>query len=362
MNQLLQSLLLAGLLIACPNQARHPSGDASTSKPTGSATYRKVSAPGARGAAAVREGSGALMDGRRFELVRRPGTALPQWSLASGALGDGPALRSLPEMDGCEWPSIAPVAADIFLGCWRGKDFRVWSDATKATVLALHDVGGTGVRVRAITPTGDLLIEGMCREMPDPSVPDCSSMVVHGNGESTTVEAAGDLRFVAAGAVGHDMYAVGMRPGSLTLFVSRDDGRVFEPFGLPSAEIGGKRVDPYFRGACAMHADVQGNVVVLAYAGIEHGWLRYASTAHGAGLIGHALDLPADSIDLAGARGFAYAEGGLAWETNDAGATWHSVPPPPPFAGHADVRELVACSPTGCLIDVDVVRLGWALP
>ena len=34
-----------------------------------------------------------------------------------------------------------------------------------------------------------------------------------------------------------------------------------------------------------MHADVQGNVVVLAYAGIEHGWLRYASTAHGAGLV-----------------------------------------------------------------------------
>lgn len=344
------------------------------------AVYRKAWLPGMMGSESVREGRGALFDDQRVELVERPPS---RWSLVFGRLGDSPSRVDVPALDGCKQLNLAYVAGSLMFACTppgdpsqRARFFRSTPAGGAFSELpSLRITPRRSPEVFPLSPRGEVLITGACA--PDAPCPSDSLeraapqiLVRDAGGKLERAKLAdSELEQVRAVRVtpGGDIYGLAGANGILFVVVSRDHGRTFVRRELPSLIEGNRQDDPRItsdRAGTTLHAEDGGAVVVLAAAN-RGGWLRYVSRDHGAHFEVRRIPIEADAIDLAGRRGFAYAEAGagLAWETNDAGATWHPVKPPArDSVAKMHFTDLVACREAGCLFDANVARLGWDLP
>lgn len=351
--------------------------------PAGSqgAVYRRAWLPGMMGSEAVREGRGALFDDRRVELVERPPS---HWSLAFGRLGDAPSQVDLPALDGCEYPNLAYVAGSLVYACmppgYPKSEARFFlSSSTGGALSELPSLRypplGGAPAVFALSPRGEILIANACA----PGTPCPSHAIVRGEPQILVRETDGRLeRATLADSELRDVFAVRVTPGGhiyaladsngmLFVAVSSDHGRSFVRRELPEIVEVRQQYNPdpnSSRAHVTLHAEDGGVVVVLAAVN-PNGWARYVSHDFGQHFEARRVPIAADAIDLADRRGFAYRdeEYAAAWETNDAGATWHPVRLPardPKSSMHWS--DLVACGEAGCLFDASLVRLGWDLP
>jgi hypothetical protein len=242
--------------------------------------------------------------------------------------------------------------------------------------LFAHEIGhGLGL---SFSPRGDFLIVAVCLGT-DRCTPAESRAWYDNDAHVFVRDASGKIERAALIDPGldfisavrrtpeGDIYALAEYAGVIYLAVSRDRGHTFVRHELPTVE--GKKGDynPRFetsRSIRTLHAEDGGTVVVIASV-LPEGWVRYVSRDFGQHFEGRLLPIDVDSLDLAGRRGFAYLDTNTeaAWETNDAGATWHPAKLPlerPPYKVHYTSR--VACGEAGCLFDASIVRLGWDLP
>jgi hypothetical protein len=335
---------------------------------------------GMMGSDAVRNGKGALFDDQRVELVEG---APSRWSLVFGRLTDGPSRVDLPGLDGCQWPNLAYVAGSLMFSCGSLRDeqkarlFRSSPGGDAFSELpSLRADPHVHYEIFPLLQAGGLLIVGACRAQDrcpdsDPTGRERSQLLIR--------DASGKIeRAALADSDPHNVYAVRVTPGGDIyalatdyginyLAVSRDHGRTFVRREYPTISEGNEAYEPHtqpWRAYRTLHAEDGGTVVIISLAEAG-GWVRYVSKDFGQHFEARRVPLEVDALDLAGRRGFAYADSSTeaAWETNDAGATWRPAKPPPQRAGGSmHWSSWVACGEAGCLIDTNVVRLGWDLP
>jgi len=341
-------ILVFGLQIACH-------GDKPIESPATrvGATWLRVGAKGVTGSAALHGPHGAFVGDVRLELVT---VGLARWELAVGPLRSPPKIETMPLLDGCLETSIAATRERRFFQCTREDHvFRVFDEHGTVLYSRSGVQPGRG-RLWAISELGDLLIEGACVYGED-----CAPLVRSADRSLHVVPNALDQEFFAVRVTpGGMVVAAGLdRSGVTSVYVSRNHGRTFHSTRVPFVtDLTGEEWLPYVH-VGTVHADDVGRVVVLSRA---KNWLRWESSDFGMTFTGKTVSIDVESIDLAGARGLAYADSGATFETNDAGATWHRVAAAPLGIPRNDIRELVACTVSGCLVDVKLARLGWDLP
>jgi hypothetical protein len=372
--RLTSRLLLASIVVAgCRGTPAPIVGDTSArSAVTSHASWVRVDAPGSKGSQAVLEGGGALVAGRRYELIEGPAA---RWSLSRGPLGKSPIATRLPFLDDCAFVSIAAFDTHLTMSCEPKEDAKALqlhvTDVEGVHREELDTLCGEGRwnRLWPASPEGALVVEGGC--LPDaedsfgsmPPILRTTEGVFRAVDDRTAPNAVAPIVFALRWSPRGDLYALcDDRAGEIFLLVSTDDGATFRHHTVPPITHDGVIHEPRLDHVGTLQVEDDGRVVVVIREIERDRWIRYDSRDYGQTLLGAPLTIEAESLDLAGVRGFAYTDGGDAWETKDAGVTWNAVPKPPVHPEPENQFERrVACSSGGCLVDRSLARVGWEL-
>jgi hypothetical protein len=336
---------------------------------------------------AVRSGKGAFVGTQYVELVVDPDNATG-WRFASLELGQKPKIRKLHELDGCENVTLAAREKTIVLGCDQqqatpvkkkygyGGGYSGSYNQYQVKLLRSVDGGATfkddGV-VNAssqekrlwLTPDGSMIVEGGCKKSKNEYACEESPPVIRMVGASKVakVTSVANLHFtnLAFSPSGQHAYAIGHDSGGrVVMLLSQNGGKDFVRKALPPILEEGKKsqvLTPFGEGG-AIDAENDGVVTVIVASANK--FLRYTTTDFGATFKGSVVPLEADSLDLAGRRGFAYElSTGKAWETADAGATWMQVAAPQHDSSKGYPERSVVCGEYGCFLGDRATRVGW---
>lgn len=322
-----------------------------------------------RGAAAIRDGHGALTGREWIELAP---TAPSEWTLYASDLGHVPVRHMLGAFRGCAEALFAVQGAAWSVACALQVDetsLRIYRSRDAGVTFQEGPVLGLGrktallgepageVRLFALG-SGALLLQDACAKTDaSPCETSAKVLVVGESMQVVTTDRPALRLFGVRVARDGTVYAIGTEgTGVLYLLASRDGGASFSTVELPLFET--CACSPMGENAL-LAAGADGEVAVFGYANAGR-WLRYASVDHGAHVQVTLLPIHPDSIDTVGRRGLAYGPT-TGWETADLGASWAPVAIPWSLQAESSHRALISCIAEGCLVDVDAVRLGWDL-
>jgi hypothetical protein len=347
--------LVAVVFICSLSTGCHPVSNTSPSpqKPIRKASYLVLSNPFLRGSEAAHEGQAIVVDDVRHELVPGAGAT---WLIASGPLGKAPIIAPISFLDGCTYASIAGSGASTYFGCNGGLDFTIFrADMNGAREVMRIPERANWSRIWSFTNEGDFMIEGLCRTS---SEHDCPPIVRRSDSLASAIAPDVPLSIWSVfRTTGGLVYVLASSGTNKRLLVSRDGGRFFATHAIPEESADDDFPEQRLGG---IYANDDGDVVVIAR---SKRWVRYTSKDYGATFSLSRLPMDADSVELAGMRGLAFDQSGNGklWETEDAGATWAAVDPPPRTASTCEHTALLACGAGGCLVGHDVTRIGWDL-
>jgi photosystem II stability/assembly factor-like uncharacterized protein len=333
---------------------------------------------------ALAEGRAAV-DGTHYaEIVADPDDST-RWRLAVGELGARPVVRKLGELDGCDGAVVARREKTIVVGCQRspgssGGGYNKYRyggpERYQLYLFRSEDEGKTFKAEGSVTIAdrrkrmwildgGALLVDGACKSTRGNDwACDDSPPVLRLPGAKAFAKIGVNqpgVQFVSLSVSpnGQRVYAIGTTSsGRNALYASTDGGKDFTRHMLPPVPAEDPKSDPLVPDGVgtSVGVDDAGDVYVVASYGRR--WLHYATSDDGASFKAKILPFEANTIGLAGKRGFAFDAAGKGFETLDGGTTWTKVAAPQLASGE---DAAVECDDYGCLLGSRATRVGWDL-
>jgi photosystem II stability/assembly factor-like uncharacterized protein len=330
----------------------------------------------------------AVLGGGEYLEIRSFGEGKREWAVVSGPFGGPLGWRPLAEAKGCGAVKLGAFERFAYFACFRATPAATQrvelfesTDGGRSFARAAPDFWGRLARVRlAVGRGGALLVTGACP--PNVEGPGCAPAGIlyrrdvpneragKDGGAEQRAESGSEFALAAVPSLvdggdveltfdsaGRTAFALGgsTKSAALSLFVSKDGGRSFEPHDLGDStrEQDTETSVPFTAGRDGTLSLVLGgrhgtsSLVVVD----PDGRVLRTGTPPERGLLG-AAGLSALAIG---------AESGAVVESLDGGVSWQprgklAVPPCP---GDASCDVPVVCSTDGCVIGDELTRVGW---